>query len=86
MIMEDQEAWIKFMDINLDFGEVQHTFNFSKQKSTTTLLDSLTLEIKNWNQGTLSISIFFFFLCLYGVLNFLNFSNKFNVGLKSFFN
>ena len=51
MIMEDQEAWIKFMDINLDFGEAQHTFNFSKQKSTTTLLDSLTLEIKNWSQG-----------------------------------
>ena len=47
MSMEDWEIWIKFVDINLNHGEVQHTFHSSKQKSTTTLLDSLSSEIKN---------------------------------------
>ena len=47
MSMEDWKIWIKFVDINLNHGEVQHTFNSSKQKSTTALHDSLSSEIKN---------------------------------------
>lgn len=49
MIMEDWEILIEFMDINLDPSEVQHTFRFSKQELTYTLLDLLIFVIEKEN-------------------------------------
>ena len=83
MIMEDQETWIKFMDINLYLGEIQHTLRFSKQKPTVTLFNRLTFEIKI---GIKALRVILkIFWCLYDVPNFLKLANKFNLAKKIIF-
>ena len=55
MIVKDWEIWIKFMYINLDLGEVQHSNYFFRNKSLLYyLFNSLTFKLKKLESNDLS--------------------------------
>ena len=55
MIMKDWETWIKFMYINLDLGEVQHSNYFFRNKSLLYyLFNSLTFRLEKLESNGLS--------------------------------